>query len=126
METQKIYSQHQENVEWSKKIAFYKDEIKIMQERVAEVASKNSSKDVLAQIEHFQNQIIVQRNNMDEIMHSINICEDELNKNINKNDTAVDHRHVADHSKERENITRFEKVFNDLRKELNIFIAQWL
>ena len=126
METQKIYNQHEENVEWSKKIAFYKDEAKIMKERVAEIASKNSSKDILAQVEHFQTQLIVQQNNMDEIKHQINLCEDELIKNISKNSTAVDHRHIADHTKERDNINAFEKTFNQLRKELNVFVGQWL
>lgn len=126
METQKLYTQHQENVEWAKKIAFYKDEIKIMNERIAEVASKNSSKDVLSKVEHFQNQLIVQKNNMDEINHLINLSEDQLVKNVNKNPTAVDHRKVSDHTEERNKIVQFERVFNELRKELNVFIAQWL
>ena len=47
-----------DSIELMEKLFFYKDEIAIMQERIAEVADKNSSKEVLEQIEHFQNQLI--------------------------------------------------------------------
>ena len=44
METKaKIYDQHAENTEWTSKLNFYKDEIKIMTGRLEEVAAKNSS-----------------------------------------------------------------------------------
>lgn len=126
MSTQKIFDQHLENMEWSKKISFYKDEIKVMQNRLSEVASKNSSKEVLAEIEHFQNQLIIQSNNLDEMKHNINIGEDALAANINHNPTAVDRRTVEDHSKEREDIEGFEKNFNEMRRDFNVFIAKWM
>jgi hypothetical protein len=73
METKaKIYDQHAENTEWTSKLNFYKDDIKIMTGRLEEVASKNSSKEVLAQVEHFQNQLIIQRNNID-LFHEIQL-----------------------------------------------------
>lgn len=126
METKKIYELHEEHKEWLNNLAFYKDEIKVMQNRISEVASKNSAADVLKQIEHFQNQLIIQRNNIDELSHSIKDHENYLENRVNENPTAVDHRKVNDHPKMRDSYTSFDKVFNELRKELNAFLAKWM
>lgn len=126
METKKIYELHEEHKEWLNNLAFYKDEIKVMQNRVSEVASKNSSPDVLKQIEHFQNQLIIQRNNIDELCHSIKDHENYLENRVNENPTAVDHRKVNDHPKMRDSYISFDKVFNELRKELNEFLTKWM
>ena len=79
METKaKIYDQHAENTAWTSKLNFYKDEIKIIKGRLEEVAAKNSSKEVLAQVERFQNQMIIQRNTIDEAIHAVKINEEKL------------------------------------------------
>lgn len=124
--TDKIYNQHSENTELMEKLFFYKDEIRIMQEKIAEVAAKNSSKDVLAQIEHFQNQLIVQRNNIDMIKHDVSKNERTLIDNLKMNEVAADKRKVSDHQFEREEVLVFEKAFNELRKELYKFVAKWI
>ena len=54
MKTEKIYTQHEENKTWSNNLSFYKDEVKIMENRLAEIISKNTSKEILVQAEHFQ------------------------------------------------------------------------
>ena len=48
--TESVYKQHEENTEWINKLNFYKDEIRIMNGRLEEIASKNSSKDALADV----------------------------------------------------------------------------
>jgi len=127
METKaKIYDQHAENTEWTSKLNFYKDDIKIMTGRLEEVASKNSSKEVLAQVEHFQNQLIIQRNNIDEALHAVKMNEEKLQAEINENPVAVDHRSVQYHGAEKEMVESFEKNFNELRSEFNEFVGQWL
>ena len=59
---EKIYTQHADHTEWLSKMKFYTDEITILKNRLGEIASKNNQKDVLAQVEHFQNQLIIQKN----------------------------------------------------------------
>ena len=124
METKKIYELHEEHKEWLNKVAFYKDEATIMQNRVSEIASKNTSKEISGAIEHFQNQLIIQRNNLDELKHNITEHESYLVNKAKENPTAVDHKSVNDHPKMRDALNSFEKVFNDLRKELNVFLAK--
>jgi hypothetical protein len=127
METKKnIYQLHEENKIWLNKLLFYKDELAIMQHRIAEIAKKNTSKDVLAFVEHFQNQLIIQKEQIDILNHDIRKQEYLLEQAVNNNPTAVDHEKFPDHGLQRNNITNFEKIFDELRKELIHFLAKWM
>lgn len=127
METKEnIYKQHAENTDWMNRLAFYKEEITILKELLAEIASKNSNKEVLKQVEHFQNQFIVQRNNLDELVHKIRVNEADLQQEIDANPVAVDHRKTAYHQEENEYITYFETNFKQLRTEFKGFASQWM
>ncbi|MBI3519170.1 MAG: hypothetical protein HY062_07410 [Bacteroidetes bacterium] len=126
MKTEKIYTQHEENKEWASKLAFYKDEIRIMENRLAEIAQKNTSKEILAQTERFQNQLIIQKNQIDEISHLINLDNDTINREINKNSIAVDHRKINDHSELRDRINTFETLIGSLKVDFNTFLSKWM
>lgn len=123
---EKLYTQHADHTEWLSKLKFYADEITLMKGRLGELASKNNQSDVLAQVEHFQNQLIVQKNNIDELAHTIKVDESSLEKEVNKNPVAVDHREMPSHSKEKEAVDAFEKNFNELRAEFKTFAAKWM
>lgn len=124
--TAPIYQQHEENKAWINSLQFYKEDIVIFEKRLEEIAGKNSNKDMLAEVEHFQNQFIIQCNNIDEIMHAVKVNEQQLINDINSNPIAVDHRKTADHLVEKDLVTSFEKNFNDLRSEYNRFSAKWM
>jgi hypothetical protein len=121
-----IYSQHYEHTEWLNKLSFYVDEISVMQKRIEEIAKKNTAKEVKIKIEHFQNQFLIQKNNIDALKRHIKDDEKLLKDNIMKNETAVDHRKIEDHLAEREDVEVFETNFNNLRKEFNLFLAEWM
>jgi hypothetical protein len=121
-----IFNQHEENTDWLKRIDFYRDELAIMKGRLEEIASKNSRNEVLVQIEHFQNQLLIQRDNMDLIEQAIHMNEKELLDEINLNPTAVDHRKVEYHEREEDLVLTFEKHFQELRGEFNRFLSKWM
>ena len=121
-----ISEQHKENVEWSSKLDFYKDEIEILQKRLEEITSKNTKKEVLTSVEHFQNQLIIHRNTIDEIQHGVNLSEDALVSEITKNPVASDHRKMEYHQAEKEEIQILEKTFKELREEFNRFVSKWI
>lgn len=126
MEKKNIYSLHEEHKTWLNVLQFYKDDIEVMKKRLEEIASKNTSKEVLAMVEHFQNQLIIQRNNIDELNHAVKQEENAIEKNINNNPVAVDHRSMEDNPKMRDDINSFEKNFAELRKDFIGFIAKWM
>lgn len=121
-----IIDQHLENQDWLKRLAFYKEEIVILKERLDEVTTKNNALDFLKDVEHFQNQFIVQRNNIDELGHSIKMNEQRLVNEVNANPVAVDRRKVENHVTEEDFIGYFEKNFAELRTEYNKFLSKWM
>ncbi|MBL7937590.1 MAG: hypothetical protein JNM51_17435 [Bacteroidia bacterium] len=123
---EKIYTQHADHTEWMSKLKFYADEIILMKGRLGELASKNNQSEVLASVEHFQNQLIIQKNNIDELSHTIKLDESVIEKEVNKNPIAVDHREMPSHSNEKEAVEAFEKNFNELRTEFKLFAAKWM
>ncbi len=66
--------------DWARKLQFYKEEIPFLKKRLEEIASKNTSEDVLKQVEHFENEFIIMNNNLDELLHDVNLKQDALMK----------------------------------------------
>ena len=122
--TKPITDLHAENAEWLKSLDFYNDEIRIMRDRIEEISSKNTDNDIRAQVEHFQNQLIIQKNHIDELRHSINDHESFIINRVKENPVAVEHRRLHDHPVLRSKMEDFEKIFNELRAELNKFLAK--
>jgi hypothetical protein len=127
MSTQKHLTElHAEHKEWLNKLSFYKDDLTVMQSRLDEIASKNSSKDALVMIEHFQNQFKIQNEQIDILKHDINQHSANIESSISNNPVASDHRTMEDHAPERERMERFEELFTSLRKDLFGFLAKWM
>ena len=121
-----IFELHADHKEWMNKLDFYKDDIKIFTKRLEEIASKNTDKEILAEVEKFQNQFIVQSNNIDQIKHIINLDENKLQAEVKRNPVAVDHRKMGNHDEERDLVDTFEKNFNGIRAEFNSFSGKWM
>lgn len=124
--TKTIYQLHEDHKIWLNKLAFYEDEILIMKGRLTEIVKKNTSKEVLAFVEHFQNQLIVQKEQIDILNHEVNSHEASIEAKANKKSVASGQKKFFDHSEQRDKIESFESNFNDLRKELIHFLSKWM
>ncbi len=111
--------------EWLKSLDFSKDEINIMRKRLEEVISKNTGSEVTAEVEHYQNQFIVQQNNIDELKHTINEHTHLVFVDAKAHVGRVEETRVTEHEKIDEQVKMFEKSFTELRKEYNKFLAKW-
>jgi len=112
--------------EWLRTLDFYKDELAILQKRLDEVAAKNTSPDAMARLEQFQNQFIVQRNNIDEYKHSINEHAHQVYEDLTHHAGKVEETLVEDHKKLEASMGQLEKIINDMRKELNAYLSKWM
>ena len=119
-----IMNQHAEHTKWLSAMDFYKDEIKIMQKRIEEIAARNTSKEVLIKVEHFQNQLLIQDSNISKIQHHIKHDENAIQNSINDNPIASDHRLAEDHTEERKMVESFANHFKELKTELNVFLSK--
>jgi hypothetical protein len=111
--------------EWLKALSFYEDEVYIMENRLAEVSSKNTSFEARQGIEHFQNQFVIQRNHLDQLKHYIRIFDQRLSADAEKHQGHVDAGYVAGHTVLENKFTIFEKLMNELRHEYNNYLAKW-
>lgn len=112
--------------EWLRGVEFYDIELDTLEKRLMELADKNRKGDVMAGIEHFQNQFIVQRNNIDELRHSINEHDARVASGAQAHAGRMDSGLVTDHENIGEQYRIFEKVMNDLRQEYNQFLVKWM
>lgn len=121
-----IYTQHAEHSDWMNRVAFYKDEITILQGILSEIASKNTGDEALKEVEHYQNQFIVQRDNLDQLAHNIRLNEQKFHQEVNNNPVAVDHRKAEYHQAEKDFIEYFENNFKGLRTDFKTFSSKWM
>ncbi len=109
---------HTEHMLWLNALTFYREEITILEKRLEDVASRNTHSEVLAELEHFQNQYIREREVIDEMRHDVKQHENMLEREIKERPVAVDHRLFNDHTELRERMETFERLYKDLKKEL--------
>lgn len=127
METKKsIYPIHEEHKTWLNKLLIYKDELNVMANRIMEVGEKNTSNEVRSLADHFHNQLIIQKEQIDILNHEIESHETYLQSAAQRNPNPIDHEKFSDHKKHRENIAVFEKLFRELREELIDFLSKWM
>lgn len=117
---------HFEHTTWLNALTFYKEEIGIFERRLEEVTARNTSQEVRARSEHFQNQYIREREVIDELRHDITIHENSLEKEVREHPVAVDHRYFKDHGDLRDRMATFEKLYRELKGEFHRWVAQWM
>lgn len=120
--TKHIDELHFDHQLWTNQIRFYRDELLIYQKRLEEVASKNTATDVRKKIEHFQNQFILQKEQIDMLRHDTKIHENWIAKYAKENPEGIDQEYFADHENMRRRMVKFIDLYNELKKEFILFL----
>jgi hypothetical protein len=114
-----------EHNEWLKGLDFYRDDLKIHERRLLELAGRSSDFELSRGIEHFQNQFLIQRNTMDEMRHAIREHAVGFGRNVAKGDDSQQGRLTLSHEELKDGYLSFEKVMNELRHEFAAFLTHW-
>lgn len=107
-------------------VAFYAQELGILQVRLQEVAVDNTAREVQEMVEHFQNQFNIHQDYLTKLRHDIQINDKEIEAELLVTEAMISERTAAEHTRIHENYITEEKVFNDLKHEFNRFAAQWI
>ena|ERR1041385_1800689 len=121
MKAKTISDLYTEHIDWLTRLDFYQEMLAGMLTQLEEIVSKNTSKNILASAEHFQNQFVVQKENIDKLRHAIHEHEIYLEHEAEKNKT--DQQRTNDLPILRETIESFERIFNELRSEFKKFLS---
>ncbi|HNR20829.1 MAG: hypothetical protein IPJ79_12800 [Bacteroidetes bacterium] len=103
--------------EWQGKINFYKMEIKALTNELDDFVKGKSSEIDFVQVEHFQNQFIIQAETLDVMRHDFKQHENRI-----ESSSKSPLENLAElHLEEKEKLTQFEKGFKELRESFHAF-----
>ncbi|OYU96402.1 MAG: hypothetical protein CFE21_08375 [Bacteroidetes bacterium B1(2017)] len=115
---------HADLTNWVSELKFYKDEVKTFQTRLEEVVKQNNKHEVMAEVEHFQNQFIRQNEVIDTLKHDFKQFDNVIAANIENNPVASDHRAIALPVDLKDQHDTFLKIYNELKVEFEKFLAK--
>ena len=107
-------------------LSFYRDEMSIMESRLIEVSDKNTGFETSLGVEHFQNQFMLQRNNISELRHKINKHIQKMGSDMMIYGGQIDKKLLEEDNLLTEEYKRLEKIIKDLRHEFNEFLIKWM
>ena len=128
MEREVIFNSdlHFEHKQWRRELLFWKDELKSLQNRLDELAIRWTNKEVLAQLEHYQNQFIIQENAINELDNHINLHETNIAEHTKKGEDVLNQQLVKDHIEFRNQMDIQRNLYSDLKKEFVRFLSEYM
>ena len=106
---------------------FYKEEIKIFENHLESLIEKNTSYGMRAQSEHFQNQFILQKEVIDHLKHDLNVSEKQLAAFVHElKGPGLETIKMDNHTKLRERMATFRKIYKDVKQDFRRFEAEWM
>lgn len=122
---EKLAKLHQEQNAWRNQVDFYRDEIRIFQKQLGEVATRNNQQEVMSQVESFQNRFIAQIDWMDRFEHEVKQLETKIEERMMKNPVAYDHQTIEWDGQERADYQTEIKMFDELKGEFHRFLTKY-
>lgn len=117
---------HFEHKLWRQELFFWEDEIKSFNKRLGELTSRWKDKNMLAQLEHYQNQFILQEDAIDKLQASINIHETSIASESKKGKDILDTVLVKKHVELRNKMDVQRHIYRDLKKEFFNFLTDYI
>ena len=118
---------HLEYQSWIAELNFDIELIRIFEGHLEYIASKTSSKKVLAKVEQFQNQFIRQREVIHELRHDLNISEKQLAAFVrDMAPIGYDNERLDNHSEIRDRFLTFRDLFEELKIRFRYFESEHL
>ena len=117
---------HIEHKLWGNELDFYRDELAILEPHLEELANKYTDQELLAAIEQFQNQFLLQKENIHALRKAINAHESGLAAFAIAHPVAIDHRYFGDHKDLREKMERERMLYLRLKGDFFAFMDKWM
>lgn len=125
--TLSIRSLHLEYQLWTRELLFYKEEIKIFEDHLTAILRRNNKNGVPAQVEHYQNQFILQKEVIDFLKHDLIVSERQLAGFVHElSGEGIDGIKMDNHGKLRERMSTFRKIYKEMKNEFRRFEMQWM
>jgi ASC-1-like (ASCH) protein len=105
---------------------FYKEEIKIFERQLEQLLNKNPVDEVCPRVEQFQNKFILQKEIIDHLKHDLNVSEKQLASFASElSGMGLESIKMDNHTKLRERMATFRKLYTEMKTEFRWFEADW-
>lgn len=123
---EKVSISHMSNAhtDWLRGLDFYKEELGILKNRLTEIAGKNTNREVMKEVEHFENQFDIQAENIHKLNHDIkNNVKLASREAHNSGAGYIDGYLLEQHVYLGERYVSEEKTIGELRQSFNRFAS---
>lgn len=112
---------------WKHELSSIKDEIRYFEHQLEKMASKRLPKELLGQVEHFQNSFICQKEVIDRLRHDLPDSGGKVESifvhshPIHRGTDEMDRHAVLD-----ERMITFRKIYQEIRQDFKHFRTDWM
>jgi len=128
MEKEVIYNSdlYFEHKQWRRELFFWEDELKSFKNRLNEIVTRWTDKNVLAQLEHFQNQFTHQAEIINTMQSDINNHEANIAAHSKKGEDALNLILIKKHIEFRNKMETQRSIYGNLKKEFFRFLSKYM
>ena len=128
METAVIFNSdlNFEHKQWRRELFFWEDELKSFQNRLDELVKRWTDKNMLAQLEHYQNQFIIQEAKIIQFQDAIFLHETNIAAHYKKGEDVLNEDLVKKHIEFRNNMEVQRNIYSNLKKEFYKFLSEYM
>ena len=117
---------HFEHNQWKRELFFWKDELKSFQNRLEELVKRWTKKEMLVELEHYQNQFTLQNEVINTLQEDIHIHEISIAAASKKGKDLLDTALVKKHIEFRNRMEVQRNIYRDLKKEFFKFLTKYM
>ena len=117
---------HFEHNQWKRELFFWEDELKSFQNRLEELVKRWTKKEMLVQLEHYQNQFTLQNEVINTLQEDIHIHEISIAAASKKGKDLLDTALVKKHIEFRNRMDVQRNIYRDLKKEFFKFLTKYM
>ena len=128
METAVIFNSdlHFEHKQWRRELFFWEDELKSFQNRLKELLKRWTDTKMLAQLEHYQNQFIIQEEVINQFQDEIFLHETNIAAHYKKGEDVLNEDLVKKHIEFRNHMEVQRNIYTNLKKEFYRFLSEYM
>lgn len=105
---------------------FYDQELNILQNRLDEIAEDNTDDEILADVDHFQNQVVIHQRYISELRYRFHQNLKNIEDQVVHMAGFAEEDSISENEIIYEQFITEEKMFNALRHEFYRFAAKWM
>jgi chromosome segregation ATPase len=117
---------HFEHKQWHSELAFWEDELKSFKNRLSELIQRWTNKEVLAQLEHYQNEFILHEGIIDKLQETIEKHETRIAGQSKTGQESMDMVLTKKHIEFRNQMETQRQIYADLKKEFFNFLTKYM